>query len=58
MEVSHALTLLQSTLEELALKRRDLKDSNIYDLVFCTNNLQYRYYINHLMIDDNHQKNT
>ena len=57
MEISHALTPLQSTLKEVALKRLDLKNSNIYDLEFCTNNQQYRYYIDHLMIDNNHQKN-
>ena len=27
------------------------------DLVFCKNNLQYRYYIKYLMVDNNHQKN-
>ena len=27
------------------------------DLVFCKNNLKYRYYIKYLMVDDSHQKN-
>ena len=57
MDVSHALTPLQSTLEDLALKRCDLKTVIYDDLLFCMINYQYQYYVNHLMIDNNHQKN-
>ena len=57
MEVSYALTPLQSTLDNLALKDMTLKTVIYDDLVFCQNNLQHWYHINHLMIDNNHQKN-